>query len=159
MKRDDKTRKATIRVDLWLLDWLGLVLECESGVVYEHQAGGVFCLHPQMEGVLLPLEGRDWPKKGNAPTVLAQLLELFGNHSYAKLTSGLADAVDRIFKSSPATDALRVDRENLEASCEAWVRVTFELPASSDTNAPIENPVPVTGVRKGRGAVVWPNSD
>jgi hypothetical protein len=150
---------AALRIDLWLLDWLGLILECNSGVGYEHQAGGVFCIRRKMEGALVPLEGDQWPKPSNNRSVLEQLRELFGGHSYPKLTADIADGVDSIFKSSRVTDALRVDRSNLEQSCEAWIRVTFDLPAESEKAAPIRNPIPVAGIQKGSGAVVWPNSD
>ena len=43
------------RIDLYESVGLGLIICCDSSVIYSNQTGGSACLHPEIEGVFIPL--------------------------------------------------------------------------------------------------------
>ncbi|CAN5201816.1 hypothetical protein BH20GEM2_BH20GEM2_10240 [soil metagenome] len=42
-------------IQLYLHEGVGVILFCPSGVRYSNQKGGYMCLHPEAEGVYVPL--------------------------------------------------------------------------------------------------------
>src|SRR5262245_56390620 len=119
--------RATIR--LWDGGGFGLIIEWPSGVNVSNQTGGTSCLHPEIEGVFVPLRTDhsfpDWTLL--SPEI--ELSEYFEGpvHRGTGATSGLSvsdvDFIDRILAKRGLASSLRVDRDRLMESHEAWVYV------------------------------------
>src|SRR5262245_12279282 len=108
-------------VILYHLEQLALIVKRPSGVLYTNQVGGVCCLKPAEEGVLVPL--------GINCDILDKLAAYFSLHQ-GRLDSSDADALDAILRTPEApfvvtpTFFLEVDRSRLGESVEAWLHVT-----------------------------------
>ncbi len=48
----------TYRAELHNLAGLGLIVECPSGIVWTNQVGGAWNLHPEVEGLFVPIRTR-----------------------------------------------------------------------------------------------------
>lgn len=147
-------------IRLWDFVGVGLIVEHPSGVRYSNQTGGTGCHHPEVEGVLVPV-ANDVPLED--PTVLSpanELSEYFAGptHGGAGATSGLdprdADFIDDVLRRCGYGDVIRVDRQRLRESHEAWVRVNV---MSEGALQPVLfegfSPYPRAGV------LTWPNTD
>ncbi|MGC0420009.1 DUF6210 family protein [Embleya sp. AB8] len=145
-------RRRRMHVDLDHLDrldydWLFVVLEAPSGMVYEIQTCGTACMQSRVEGHLIPIE---------APDAYAALIDLFvrefsgcgGPRTWTSDHLGsLRAAISTIkfpadFDSAPVMGypgtPIHVDESRLSEVTEAWIPVTTEL---------------------GTGILVWSNSD
>ncbi len=124
-------------VELWDHDGFGLIIDYPSGVLYSNQTGGTSCMSPSAEGVYAPLKNNVDP---NSYKFTSPEIELFGyfegpKHQGSGATDGLdeedANFIDAVLERWELSDSLKVDRERLEESHEAWVYVTI----LSDENA------------------------
>ncbi|MFI1379614.1 DUF6210 family protein [Embleya sp. NPDC020886] len=147
-------RRRRMHVDLDHLDrldydWLFVVLEAPSGMVYEIQTCGTSCVQSRVEGHLIPIE---------APDAYAALIDLFvrefsgsgGPRMWAWTPAhldSLRAAISTIrfpadYDSAPVMGypgtPIHVDESRLSEATEAWIPVTTEL---------------------GTGILVWSNSD
>ncbi|WP_141725206.1 DUF6210 family protein [Micromonospora pallida] len=124
--------------------WLYVVVEAQTGVLYQHQYGGTACRQGQVEGFLVPIAGAD------ALDALRQLFEkdLSGagtwNYSWPdeerirlrQIIGGISYwACDG---HSEELHALRLDESRIREADEAWI--------------PVITP-------DGPGVLVWFNSD
>jgi len=127
-------------VRLYDLDGLALIVECPSGVLYTNQAGGVFCMQPIIEGVLVPL---------GTECNMEEKLDAFFATRAIRLNSDDADSLDIILRTPEEpyvvtpTFFLEVDRGRLDDSMEAWLYVTI-------TACPDEHMVAYSSDREGR---------
>ena len=139
---------------------LALVVEAPTGVVYSNQTGGYSCLQPELEGALIPLRNDvELPsKKLLSPE--HELCDYFegpphkGTGAVRGLSGSDADVIDGVLDKW-RIPWVRVDRERLEQSHEAWVHVLVS-PEPSDTPAPLFRgfePYPA------RAVLTWCNSD
>ena len=139
---------------------LGLIIEYPSGVMYSNQVGGFSCLHPELEGVFIPLF--DELKGEHQET---QLLNFFtGNKWMGNCARGIdaetADFVDEVLIQSVATDVLRVDRQKLAQSCEAWVHVKIGEHIDTDLRNTTQYKLSSLSSFYGKkGVLTWANSD
>ncbi len=132
-----------------------LVVPHPSGIVYSNQAGGQACLQPQVEGFLVPIAN----DVGLAPlygfrSPENDLLRYFKKLQWcgAPLTVRDAEEIEAIMHSLPLWAGLRVDRDRLSESIEAWVFVTI-----TDCGT---NPILVDGIAYPvRAILTWTNSD
>lgn len=143
-------------IELWESVGLGLIVEMPTGVVYSNQTGGTSCLHPSTEGAFLPL-------RGDSGELICPERELLGyfegpKHRGAGATGGLdatdADFIDEVLARARLSEIVRVDRERLSESHEAWVRV---LLVSDD-----REPAPLfqqLGPYPRNAVLTWGNSD
>lgn len=139
----------------------GLIFPWPSGVLYSNQTGGFSCLQPEMEGIFVPL--------GNSVEIPSQVLiskeaQLFHYFSHAPwhgrgATSGLttqdADFIDALLRRPPALDYIRVDRDRLSESHEAWVQVVV-APDTDDAELSLFSglaPFPRSAI------LTWTNTD
>lgn len=105
----------TIR--LWNDAGLGVIVAFPSGVVYSNQTGGFSCLHPELEGIHLPL--------GAQPG--EELFAYFAGskHRGAGATSGLDDEdaafIEGVLARHDLSGFVSLDRGRLRESHEAWV--------------------------------------
>jgi hypothetical protein len=109
-------------ISLYGLEGLALIVECPSGVLYTNQAGGVVCMQPTTEGVLIPL---------GSECRLDEKLHAFFAMQTTRLQAAHAAALDIILRTPEepyvVTPAffLEVDRSRLDESMEAWLYVTI----------------------------------
>jgi hypothetical protein len=144
-------------IRLWDLVGVGLVIEHPSGVMYSNQTGGTGCHQPEVEGVLVPVCNDVPLDDPTAVSPATELSEYFAGpaHGGAGATSGLdqrdADFIDDVLRRCGCGDAIKVDRERLRESHEAWVRVNV----MSEGVGHFEGftPYPRAGV------LTWPNTD
>jgi hypothetical protein len=132
-------------VNLYNFDGLALILSHPSGVLYSNQVAGLGCLHPEVEGVLIPL-----PVKTGRPELHA--LQSHFRGGWWCLTEEDAKVIDGIFRRHGLA-FLRVDRTRLGDSFEAWVHVSVDPPQEERGLALLH------GFASRSGVVTWLNSD
>ena len=150
--------KGTPNIQLWEGVGLGLIIEYPSGVLYSNQTGGTTCLHPQAEGVFVPLRGEVEVESNALLSPETELYAYFASppHSGTGATGGLASAdVDFI---AAVLAKYRLDRtialnmDKLRDSHEAWVHVLVNGDGGFECFSGFE-PYPRTGI------LTWTNSD
>ncbi|HEX3758125.1 MAG TPA: DUF6210 family protein [Kofleriaceae bacterium] len=126
-----------------------LIIEHPSGVLYQHQVGGNVCHQAMLEGVLAPLD------------LSSSSIERIAGCSFGMrgVTVEVADVIDSILASDSEGKYVKVDRERLDASWEAWIHVIIQSPVS-----PVQDATPSFfgswyGFGPARAVLVWPNSD
>lgn len=139
------------RILLWdIPHTIFVVLECESGVVYQNQVGGVVCWRGQQEGALLPF---DVPE-----SFVSALQQLPFPQGIQGITVEVADAVDALLQRESSTRTVRCDRARLQESWEAWIYVRVGTPPMSEYN-PDGVPASLAYGFGGAGVLTWINSD
>jgi hypothetical protein len=139
-------------IDLvWQLDRVGLILSHPSGVTYSNQTGGYACYHPEMEGVFVPL--------GEQAIIQQERLEEYfigpkwQGACYNGIDEETVDFVDCVLAASPLTRRLKVNRDKLAESHEAWIYVIIS-PSDREDDIP-----ELQEVTTGTGVITWVNSD
>jgi len=143
---EDVTNVPKPRILLYNLWQTGLIILCQSGVVYQNQTCGYACIQRTAEGVLVPL--LDIP----LATKMCPLYVSFDNldwDSKSGISQTRAVEVDGLLSQWSYTSRIRVDRSYLDDSAEAWVYVTV---TPDDT-------VEYSGFGECKGILTWPNSD
>lgn len=151
------TRYISLNMIVRLYEHAGtaLVVPHPTGVVYSNQAGGHACLQPNIEGFLVPIAN----EVGLAPSHSFRspendLFKYFATlHSCgAPISETDALEIEAIMHQLPLWGGLRVDRDRLKDSAEAWVFVTIE---ESE-----HRPILVDGIDYPIHAILtWTNSD
>ena len=129
-------------IDLIDLNDLGLIVIFPSGVIYTNQVGGFGCLHPEVEGVFVPLS------VGNRKVLFALQQHFKGNWNHIEETD--AQVVDKLLRSD-GFEFIKVDKIKLEESFEAWIYVDIE---EISKTFPLLN-----GFGKSKGILTWANND
>jgi len=136
---------------LWNSRGIGVIILFESGVRYSNQVGGYGCLHPEVEGVFVPLvdetvdQERDLKAHFTGPK--------WQGWCNDGIDAETADFIDAVLERSPYTEKIKVDRDRLVDSYEAWVYV--KLPS---TEGDSEYTV-IHGFAGRSGVLTWENSD
>ncbi len=130
-------------VDLYEHEGLGLIIACLSGVNYTNQVAGYACLHPELEGVYIPL-----PASGVGKLESYFTGPKWNGRCYEAIDEETADFVDAILAELGLGSCLRVDRDRFAESWEAWIRVKVGM-----------NSVHWLGLNQGDGVLTWENSD
>lgn len=133
-------------IELDELEGVGLIIAHPSGVEYTNQVGGYACLHPKLEGVLVPLI-----------TALPAPEELYAHftgpkwkgHCYEGIDAETADFIDGLLCKYGWDGPILVDRERMAESYEAWIRVKVGLNGSHWHG----------DFQGGAGVLTWENSD
>lgn len=176
--RDSETALADVGMPLIEIpDDLGLclVVELPVGCSYYNQTGGYSCRQAWAEGLLVPLP----PHDGVTEQALDQIFGPDGKYRGCcseRIDGDDADRIDALLaKHHPAfcgEQIIRVDRERLADSWEAWVHVRIgrhparppRLPLALGGPAPLgtaENAFfwPFYGLPSDEAILTWPNSD
>jgi hypothetical protein len=139
-------------INLLQLDSIGLIISHPTGVVYSNQTGGYACLSPQFEGAFIPL---------NDPLVDQQTeLERYfigskwRGHCYNEIDEETADFVDEVLASTYVTKRLKVNRDKLTESHEAWIHVVILPPDDREDDLQEFH-----GFSSNFGVLTWKNSD
>lgn len=172
-------------ISLFGLEGLGLIVKHPSGVLYTNQTGGVSCMQPVEEGVLIPL--------ATECSIEAKLADFFASHP-ATLSNADADSLDAILQTTEPpwviapTFFLEVDRGSLRDSMESWLHVRVKAcpnehliayaqnrngeismtrtlsgrawtPSEQPELGPHPREYPLSGFGLARAVLTWPNSD
>jgi len=147
-------------IELWQHAGMGLIIEYPSGVICSNQTGGTACLHPEVEGVFVPLRNDTLEETHSLISPENELYEYFvgPKHKGAGATSGLdsedADKIQTVLAKHCLSPPIDIDRQRLKESHEAWVYVTIS--GDEDQAAPVFSgfePYPRKGI------LTWSNSD
>lgn len=130
-------------IDLYEHEGLGLIIACPSGVNYTNQVAGYACLHPELEGVYVPLPASVCEKLDSHFTG-----PKWSGHCYEAIDEETADFVDAILAELDLGFCLCVDRDRFAESWEAWIQVKISM-----------NSVLWLGLDEGTGVLTWENSD
>ena len=138
-------------IRLWNGGGIGIIILYKSGVHYSNQTGGYACLHPEAEGVYVPLVNELVDQE-------ARLEDFFTGPKWQGWCSDgidgeTADFIDAVLESSPYSRGLKVDRQRLDASHEAWVHLT--VPGTATAPEAIE----LVGFEEAEAILTWSNSD
>jgi len=145
---------------LWESVGLGLIVEWPSGVVFSNQTGGTSCLHPELEGVFVPLSN-DCQRQGErllSPETELQDYFEGPKHRGAGATRGLdqgdVDFIASVLAKWRLDSLVTVDASRLGDSHEAWVHVSVHGLDPADPLSLFDfAPYPRKGV------LTWSNSD
>ena len=142
---------------------LGLIIAYPSGVIYSNQTGGTACLHPELEGVFIPL-GNDLEVPSNKllgpQEALADYFE-GPKHQGTGATTGLdaedAEFIDGVLRRWGLIRFIELDRGKLKESHEAWVYVRITADENSEDG--FLSLVHGFGPYPRSGVLTWQNSD
>lgn len=136
-------------VELCEFSGIGLLVEYPSGIRYTNQIGGYACLHPEVEGIFIPLT--------NSLVSQQEKLKRFftgpkwKGHCDHGIDKETADFVEAVLTESFCTAAIRVNQQRLADSYEAWIHVIV-----SPDGQPSEM---WRGLNNMNGIITWENSD
>jgi hypothetical protein len=138
-------------IKLYNTNGIGVIVIHETGVLYSNQVGGYACLHPEIEGVYIPLHNELVPQED-------ELMTFFTGSKWqgwcdTEIDNETADFVDTVLSKSPDTKQFKVNRSMLKNSCEAWVNVKI-LPTGEERNLSL-----LRDFESGKGILTWENSD
>ena len=136
---------------LWSINQACLLIIGESGVTYQNQTGGHFCMQRCEEGYLVPLADCYLVKDASVETYQCPIEEGLRRLEWGGtgIDEESASAIDALLQSNGYTAGLTVDRERMHESEEAWVYVNV---AHSELAS-------YMGFGDCKGILVWPNSD
>ena len=141
-------------VNLWELNSVGVIIPYSSNILYSNQVGGHANYHPQLEGVFVPLSsGEDGPCPLSEELYYYFTGDKWKGWCSEKIDVETADAMEELFSKYRLFKdyKMKVDREKMDSSVEAWVHVTFDFPES-------QYPM-ISGINQTTGILTWPNSD
>lgn len=138
-------------IQLFCFEGIGVIVSCQSGVRYSNQTGGYACLFPEIEGVFAPLTNLVFNQREKLNKFFTGTK--WGGYCYKGIDEETADFIDSVLIESPQTEILRVDREKLRESHEAWIYVLI-LEGRGDIDLQ-----EVYGFAVGHGVLTWLNSD
>lgn len=140
------------KIILWNMpDEVMLVVEHETGVVYQNQVGGTACWQAEMQGALAPLD--------LSPEGMSQIQNYPYLSARAGISADAADAIDAVLASQVSTRFLKVDRSRIAESFEAWIYVRVDSKEAGISEGLTEVCGSIYGFGSGRGVLTWPNSD
>ena len=108
------------KVTLYNLSGVAAVVPMKTGVIFTNQVGGIACLHPELEGVLVPFND-DYEQEDYKLSLEYQLREIFTENGWGKIIPKQANEIDALLKTFPDTSCAVVNRTKLEESYESWV--------------------------------------
>jgi hypothetical protein len=138
-------------IRLWQVNGIGLIIAHPSGVIYSNQTGGFACNHRKMEGVFVPLANSDVDQQAELEAYFTG--PKWRGHCYNGIDEETAGVIERILKSSFLTSTLKVDRERLLESEEAWIHVNISTETGEGESYAIDD------FPGGTGVITWDNSD
>jgi hypothetical protein len=128
-----------------------LLVRCSSGVSYQNQIGGASCSLGEIEGILAPI--------GLEPESIKKIARFDYATVNGVLPADVADAIDDVLLKSLVSSHIRVDRNRLDDSMEAWIHVVVSSPVSNDPERSRDYYGAVFGFGTVDGVLTWPNSD
>lgn len=152
----DKASKPLI--ELYDSVGLGIIIEYPTGILVSNQTGGTACLHPQMEGVYLPLRNDYMSDSKVFMSPEIALVKYFEGpkHHSTGATNGIdledVEKINFIIEEAKLNDLIEVDLDKLAESHEAWIRILVNKEKQFGLMSGFKN-YPLKGV------LTWSNSD
>lgn len=110
-------------INLWRFDGIGLIIAHQSGVSYSNETGGYDSLFPEYEGVFVPLKD---PLMNQQEMLERYFIDAKRKERFCKnIDEETADFIDRVLALSYLSKRLKVNREKLADSHEAWIHVVI----------------------------------
>lgn len=136
------------KIILSLFDLIGVavIIKIPTGVIYTNQTCGTACLHPKIEGALLPVNN-DFDLKDYEDSLEIKLSTLLKDCNRLSLIQ--ADEVDDLLSGYPQTEGIKIDRKQISESHESWLHVILKPTKYAG----------FTGSKERKGVLTWPNSD
>lgn len=136
------------KIELYNSACFGLIIPCNSGVVYSNQTGGTSTLYPEVEGVYVPLHDGMENQKDELRTYFVG--PKWRGHCDDGIDEETASYIDTVLQKTFVTRTLKVDREKMKGSHEAWVWVNIINTENGDI---------FTGFDTADAVLTWENSD
>ncbi len=130
---------------LYELFGVGLIIPWPSGVIYQGQVGGHYCLPFREEGVFVPLETERFEQASELHKYFTG--PKWGGWCGEGIDEETAAFIDRTLAPLRFDEFIRVDRSRLQESVEAWVYV--DVP---------KEPY-LSGLTPCKAILTWQNSD
>ncbi len=130
---------------LYELFGVGLIIPWPSGVIYQGQVGGHYCLPFQEEGVFVPLETHTFKESKELQDYFTG--PKWGGWCGEGIDDETADFIDRTLAPLRVDEFIKVDRSRLRESVEAWVYV--DVPTEPY----------LSGLTPCKAILTWNNSD
>lgn len=110
-------------IQLFYAGGVGLIPPWNSGVVYSNQTGGHGCRHPEMEGMYVPL----FPEGSSIEKTLEDMFtgQKWQGWCCEGIDAQTADLIDAVLAEIDRTKGMKVNRDHLEDSQEAWIHLTI----------------------------------
>ena len=137
-----------MKIELLSLTQTVLIIPANTGVVYTNQAGGTECDHPEIEGLIVPIE-YDIQIENSQNSLTFKLCKLFPDGSPGIINRSCAEKIQTLMEGSPFTKGIEINWQKLEISKESWLHVIVKgtLDGTIDNHNIIE------------AILTWPNSD
>ena len=133
-------------VSLYHLRQLGLIILEPSGILYYNQVGGTLCYQEYAEGILT----FPYDPDGKLKEFLAEcMLDISSSNP---ITAKDADYIDALFENSCGAVPLKVNRDKLNQSYEAWLHVSIDYSEKYWNRMH-------TGFSRVEGILTWENSE
>jgi Family of unknown function (DUF6210) len=112
-----------IVISLYQINSVGVIIFCPSGAVYSNQTGGYACNQPGAEGVFVPLLSEENGLGQVAQNMIDKhFWDKYGGWTNGGIDEETANFLDQdFFPHFHTTIGLKVDRQRLKESHEAWV--------------------------------------
>jgi hypothetical protein len=138
-------------IQLFYTAGVSLIIPCHSGVLYSNQTGGHGCLHPEVEGVCVPL----FPEGARLEEKLGDFFTgpKWQGWCSEGIDSETADYIDTALEESDRTKEMTVNRTRLNDSHEAWIHLNIP-----DSKTAHELSI-FRGFNQRNAILTWSNSD
>lgn len=133
--------KPNKEISLYGLEQLALIIKMNTGVIYSNQAGGYACLQPAIEGILSIIDD-------DTKSIINKLSLMTINKTSLKVED--AEELDEFFHSNEGVNHLKIDRNKIQESMEAWIHVLIDHKKDYST---------LKGFNESEGILTWNNSD
>ncbi|CAN5720749.1 hypothetical protein BH11VER1_BH11VER1_20970 [soil metagenome] len=134
-------------VKLWSLVGTGLIVPRDTGVIYTNQTDGTACDHPTLEGAFIPLSN-DYNHERFEDSLESKLCALYPE-GWGAPSIETCDLIDQLLAGFHASAGIRVDRDRMSESREAWMWVILDENEKHDFE----------GFGRSSAILTWPNSD
>ena len=136
------------KVELYDLSGAALIIPMKTGVLFTNQVSGTACLHPEIEGLLVPFNNDHLTENYNQ-TIEYQLMELFINNGWGNLVEEQAIEINKLLLKYPETNSASVNMAKLNESYESWVWCNIKESKFSG----------ISGFSNIEAVLTWQNSD
>jgi len=145
-------------IEIWDTVGLGIIIEFPTGVSISNQTGGTACLHPEIEGIYLPLANDYLTESKEFLSPEIELTQYFEGTKYngSGATKGIdledVEKIKAILAKFGLNEFIEIDLNRLVESHEAWIRIKINDTKNNDLLKGF-NEYPLSGI------LTWANSD
>lgn len=137
------------------IEWLNtlpvVIVEHPTGVKYAGQVGGMSCLHPEVEGFILPLSSGEWNQ-------LEGLSCGDPCHGYP-LTESVCDVLEKNWPEQKYMEyTVYLDRERMKEGTECWFPVIIKTPLYKPCGGDLKLQNPYSLLNNKKGWLLMPDN-